>query len=70
MEGRKEIGSIQIGRATKLVVNSFPGRTGEELVDIRIFVSGERYSGPTRKGVTLPLSHLDELISILQKAKR
>ncbi len=63
------IGEIPIGEKSTVKVSKFVGRDGKPRVDIRLFVAGERYTGPTRRGVTVPVDKLGDLVSLLQKVK-
>ncbi len=63
------VGEIAIGDRSTVKVAKFIGRDGKKRVDIRLFVAGERYTGPTRRGVTLPVDKLGELVALLQKAQ-
>ena len=63
------VGEIPIGEKSVVKVSKFTGRDGRRRVDNRLFVAGERYTGPTRRGVALPVEKLEDLIALLQKAK-
>ncbi len=63
------VGEIKLTDATTVKISTFDGRDGRKRVDIRLFLSGEKYTGPTKKGVTVPLENLPELLRILQTVK-
>jgi hypothetical protein len=63
------VGEIKLTDATIVKVSTFDGRDGRKRVDIRLFLTGERYTGPTKKGVSVPLENLPELLRILQSVK-
>lgn len=63
------IGEVKLTEASTVRISTFDGRDGRKRVDIRLFLSGDRYTGPTRKGVSLPIDQLPELKAILDKLK-
>ncbi|HVP23896.1 MAG TPA: hypothetical protein VMS77_08300 [Conexivisphaerales archaeon] len=63
------VGELALGDKSTVKVSKFTGRDGRKRVDIRLFVAGERYTGPTRRGVTVPVEKLGDLIALLQKAQ-
>jgi hypothetical protein len=50
-------------------VSTFDGRDGRKQVDIWLFLSGARSTGPTKKGVSLPIDLLPELNELLGQVK-
>lgn len=42
---------------------------GDNRLDIREYVKSSKYSGPTKKGVNLPVYKLDKLIESLQELR-
>ncbi len=54
------IGEVKLTDSSVVRVSTFDGRDGKKRVDIRLFLSGARYTGPTKKGVSLPLDLLPE----------
>ena len=64
----KDIGKISKGEyqgtVTDIVVGvkEYNGRVG---VDIREFVVSERYTGPTKKGLRIPVEHFKEFKKII-----
>jgi hypothetical protein len=63
------VGEVKLTESSVVKVSTFDGRDGRKRVDIRLFLSGERYSGPTRKGVSLPIDMLPELKRVLDQVK-
>jgi hypothetical protein len=63
------VGEVTVSEASTVKVSRFDGKDGKKRVDIRLFVSGEKYTGATKKGVTLPVDKVGELIQLLQKAQ-
>jgi len=48
-------------------VSTFDGRDGRKRVDIRLFLSGPKYTGPTKRGVSIPIDQLDGLKKLLDQ---
>jgi hypothetical protein len=63
------VGELKLTDASTIRISTFDGRDGKKRVDIRLFLSGQRYTGPTRKGVSLPIDQLPELKAILEQVK-
>lgn len=63
------IGELRLTDSSLVRVSTFDGRDGRKRVDIRLFLTGSRYSGPTRKGVSIPVEQLPELKKILDEVK-
>jgi hypothetical protein len=63
------IGEVKLTDSSLVRVSTFDGRDGRKRVDIRLFLSGERYTGPTKKGVSLPVEQLPELKRLLDQVK-
>ena len=63
------IGELKLTDSSLVRISTFDGRDGRKRVDIRLFLTGNRYSGPTRKGVSLPVEQLPELKKILDQVK-
>lgn len=61
------IGEVKLTDASTVRVSTFDGRDGKKRVDIRLFLSGAKYTGPTKKGVSLPIDQLGELKALLDK---
>lgn len=62
----KELGDISLGDESvlKFYVDEFKGH---KYGSIRTFVTGEKYSGPTKSGVTMNERILSEAIPVLEK---
>jgi len=70
MMDSKQVGEVALSKSVSVKVSTFEGRDGKTRVDIRIFVTQEdegKYSGPTKKGVTIPVEKLPDLIGILRR---
>jgi hypothetical protein len=63
------VGEVAVSESSTVKVSKFVGKDGRTRVDIRLFVAGERYTGATKKGVTLPVDKLGELVKLLQKVQ-
>jgi len=62
-----EYASLDAGRsATWLVQVLVHDSRTEQFLDVRKFVSGESYTGPTRKGIRLTVDHIDQLADGLE----
>lgn len=64
------VGEIKLSDASTLKVSTFEGRDGKKRVDIRVFLTGTRYTGPTKKGVSIPVDQLGELKSLLDRVSQ
>jgi len=68
----KDIGKINKGEfqgtITDIVVGirEYNGKTG---VDIREFVSSEKYTGPTKKGLRIPAEHFQKFKEMIDSIK-
>ena len=63
------IGVVKLTDSSVVRVSTFDGRDGKKRVDIRLFLAGARYTGPTKKGVSLPIDMLPELKKLLDQVK-
>ena len=63
------IGEIKLTDASTVRVSTFDGRDGKKRVDIRLFLTGAKYTGPTRKGCLVPIDQLPELKALLEQVK-
>lgn len=63
-----DIGEFNKSETTKVIVkiNEFQGEKG---VDIREYVETKKYTGPTKKGVRVPMSKWDEFTRIINEIK-
>ena len=65
----RKVGEVQVSKSGTIVVQTFTGNDGLERVDIRLFIAGGRYNGPTKKGGSLPVDKLPDLLKILGNVK-
>jgi hypothetical protein len=63
------LGEVKLSDSASVKVSRFKGNDGRDRIDIRLFVAGEKYSGATRKGVTIPVDKLLELVKVLSDTK-
>lgn len=63
------IGEVKLADSSVVRVSTFDGRDGKKRVDIRLFLSGARYTGPAKKGVSLPVDMLPEPKKLLDQLK-
>ena len=49
------------------MVSKFKGNDDIERIDIRLFVSSDKYVGPTKKGISLPKDRLPDLVKLLSQ---
>jgi hypothetical protein len=63
------VGEIKLTDASTIRVSTFDGRDGKKRVDLRLFLTGAKYTGPTRKGVSLPVDQLPQLKALLEQVK-
>jgi Transcriptional Coactivator p15 (PC4) len=63
------VGEIKLTDASTVRISTFDGRDGKKRVDIRLFLTGAKYTGPTRKGVSLPVDQLPQLKALLEQVK-
>jgi len=63
-----EYASLDAGRSAHWLVQVLvhDSRPDQQYLDVRKFVSGEKYMGPTRKGIRLAVDHIDELADGLE----
>lgn len=59
------LGEVKLSDSASVKVSRFKGNDGRDRIDIRLFVAGEKYSGATRKGVTVPADKVPELVKVL-----
>ncbi|MDA4122138.1 MAG: transcriptional coactivator p15/PC4 family protein [Thaumarchaeota archaeon] len=59
------IGEVKLTESSTVRVSTFDGRDGRKRVDIRLFLSGPKYTGPTKRGVSIPVDQLAELEKLL-----
>jgi len=63
------IGELKLTDSSLVRVSTFDGRDGRKRVDIRLFLTGARYTGPTKKGVSIPVELLPDLKRLLDQVK-
>ena len=68
MAVEKEIGRIQVDSNTDIVIRLTAYR-GKEGLDIRFYIKSGAYRGFTKQGIRIPLDKIDELRSLLVRAK-
>jgi len=61
------VGELKLTETSTVKISTFDGRDGRKRVDIRLFLSGPRYTGPTKRGVSVPVDMLPELKKILDQ---
>ncbi len=59
------LGEVKLSDSASVKVSRFKGNDGRDRIDIRLFVAGEKYSGATKKGVTIPADKVPELVKVL-----
>ncbi len=64
----REVGVIPLGDSTRLVVRVIEGN-GEPRIDIRKWVNGAGYQGPTKQGIRLTFEQAQALSDLIWKAK-
>lgn len=71
-KARAHVGTVVLGKSTKLEVNVVRHSDDKDFVDIRTWFANIYAGGawtPTKKGVHLPLTTLPELLQLLEAAK-
>ena len=61
------VGEVKLTESSTVKVSTFDGRDGRKRVDIRLFLSGPKYTGPTKRGVSIPVDQLDGLKKLLDQ---
>lgn len=62
------VGELKLTENSTVKVTKFVGNDGRMRVDIRVWLATQKYSGPTKKGVTIPKEIVPELVKILSSA--
>lgn len=57
---------LNLSETSELRFNVTKGENGEAYLDIRTWLNTERYSGPTKKGITTHIENIEALIVILE----
>jgi len=60
--------TIETSKITSVVVSKSTWNNKERL-DIRTYLKTDNYSGPTKKGVTIPLEKIDDLLAAINSIK-
>ena len=68
MAEQKEIGSIEKGANSKVVVSLTTYRKNLYF-DVREHIKTESYEGPTKKGVRLDVEQFDDFMKLMSKLK-
>jgi|GEM_PF-4929040 hypothetical protein len=65
----QEIGELKLGESTVIKFQKgVTKRDRREVVSIRAWVAGKKYTGPTRQGFNLDLKTAEEFYNLLGKA--
>jgi hypothetical protein len=59
------VGELKLTESSTVKITKFMGNDGRMRVDIRVWLATPKYTGPTKKGVTVPQENLAELVKIL-----
>jgi hypothetical protein len=68
MAKEKEIGRIKVDDLSDIVVRLTEWR-GRQRLDIRLYMDSEQYKGFTKQGIGIPLDKIDDVRTLLLKAK-
>lgn len=60
--------TIELSNSSSLVVAKSVWKNQDRL-DLRIYLKTENYTGPTKKGINVPIEKIDEIISALKEIK-
>ena len=60
--------TIKISDSSSIVVAKSVWKNQDRL-DIRTYLKTENYTGPTKKGINVPLEKIDDIISALKEIK-
>lgn len=63
------VGELKLSENSTVKITKFMGDDGRMRVDIRVWLATEKYSGPTKKGVTVSVDKISELIHLLELTK-
>jgi hypothetical protein len=65
----QDIGELKLGEATTIKFQrGTTKRDGREVVSMRAWVAGKRYSGPTKQGFNLDIKTAEEFYRLLGRA--
>ncbi len=59
---------IKVSDSISIVISKNVWKNQDRL-DIRTYLKTENYSGPTKKGINIPIEKIDEIISALKEIK-
>jgi len=62
----KEIGRVKINKGTEIVVRITEYR-GEKRIDIRKYITTQKYTGWSKQGISIPLSSWNDVHKLLEK---
>lgn len=60
--------TVKINDSISIVLSKSVWKEKDRL-DIRTYLNTEDYSGPTKKGINIPIEKIDEIISALKEIK-
>ena len=60
--------TIELTKSSSIVIAKSVWKDQDRL-DIRTYIKTENYTGPTKKGINLPIEKMDEIISVLKEIK-
>ncbi len=59
------VGELKLTENSTVKITKFMGTDGRMRVDLRVWLATQKYSGPTKKGITIPAENIHELVKIL-----
>lgn len=59
---------IEVSETISIVISKSVWKNMDRL-DIRTYLKTENYTGPTKKGINVPIEKIDEIISALKEIK-
>lgn len=60
---------IEVSETISIVISKSVWKNMDRL-DIRTYLKTENYTGPTKKGINVPIEKIDDIISALQEIKK
>ncbi|MFQ5941835.1 MAG: hypothetical protein ACE5KA_09090 [Nitrososphaerales archaeon] len=60
-----KISEVKITDAVTIVVSIIPDK---KRVDVREFITTKNYTGATKKGINVPVEHIDEIMKAVNEA--
>jgi hypothetical protein len=58
-------GKIELGSTTDILIKRTTFK-GKRYIDIRKWEHGDRYTGPTKQGISIPTDKFEEILAILK----